>query len=168
MNFPKRLAASTAALLIFTGAVQAQDYMELARQLHAEGYENQATIRVRGDKIHVEVSGSAGRTERVYSRDASTLFEEESVGADGTRIEREYDSSGRVREEEIVLADGRKVEREYDSAGNVVEEEFDDDDDRDDDDDDRDDDDDDRDDDDDDRDDDDDDRDDDRDDDDDD
>ena len=118
------LAASTAMTLLLAGAGSAQDYMDLARQLHQEGFEDRATIRLKGDELQVEVTGTAGRTERVYSRDGSTLLEEETVTSDGTRVEREYDSAGRVVEEEIVRADGVKKEREYDAAGNVVEEEI--------------------------------------------
>ncbi len=35
--------------------------MALARDLHDQGYENRATIRVRNGALHVEVTGSAGR-----------------------------------------------------------------------------------------------------------
>ena len=107
-----------------TGTGVAQDYIDLARQLHQEGFEDRATIHVDGDELQVEVTGTAGRTERIYSRDGSRLLEEETVTSDGTKLEREYDSAGRVVEEEIVRADGFKIEREYDAAGDVVEEEI--------------------------------------------
>ncbi|WP_172327799.1 hypothetical protein [Mangrovicoccus sp. HB161399] len=98
--------AAAAALLVFAGAAQAQDYMDLARELYREGYENQAKIRVRGETIHVEVTGSAGKTERVYSRDGSRIIEEETTRPDGTRVEREYDRDGKVVEERVRVASG--------------------------------------------------------------
>lgn len=118
-----RLAASVSATVLLAGVAQGQDYNVLARELYEQGFEDRATIRVRGDELHVEVTGTAGRTERVYSRDGATLLEEETVTSDGSKVEREYGNAGRVVEEEIVLADGVTIEREYDAAGNVIEEE---------------------------------------------
>lgn len=143
------IAAAAVAVSLLGSIAHAQDYQAIAQELYDQGFENQATIRVRDDGLYVETSGSAGTTERVYSLDGTVLREEETLTSDGRKIEREYDQQGSLVEEEvedftetaktrgatierkfaedgslvkeeISTPGGTKIERTYDSAGNVI------------------------------------------------
>ncbi|SFG55655.1 hypothetical protein SAMN04488020_102530 [Palleronia marisminoris] len=115
------------ALCLLAGTASAQDYQAIAQELYDQGFENQATIRVRDDGLYVETSGSAGTTERVYSLDGTVLREEETRTSDGRKIEREFDESGSLVDEEIKTAEDRKgavVERVYSETGSLLSEEI--------------------------------------------
>lgn len=115
------------ALCLLAGAASAQDYQAIAQELYDQGFENQATIRVRDDGLYVETSGSAGTTERVYSLDGTVLREEETRTSDGRKIEREFDEAGSLVDEEIKTVEdgkGAVVERVYSETGTLVSEEI--------------------------------------------
>ena len=124
----KMCFVSAALMTCFlAGGAVAQDYQAIAQELYDQGFENQATIRVRNGGLYVESSGSAGTTERVYSRDGTVLREEETRTSDGTKIEREFDSTGALVEEEIKSAadsKGAVIERTYTEAGTIATEEI--------------------------------------------
>lgn len=124
------LVSAALALCVLPWMAHAQDYQAIAQDLYDQGFENQATIRVRSDGLYVETSGSAGTTERVYSLDGTVLREEETVTSDGRKIEREYDRQGSLVEEEIedvtetAKTRGATVEREFAEDGTLVKEEI--------------------------------------------
>lgn len=115
------------ALCLLAGTASAQDYQAIAQELYDEGFENQATIRVRDHGLYVETSGSAGTTERVYSLDGTVLREEETRTTDGRKIEREFDAAGSLVDEEIKTVEdgkGAVVERVYSETGALVSEQI--------------------------------------------
>ena len=121
------LVSGALALCVLAGTTHAQDYQSIAQDLYDQGFENQATIRVRDDGLYVETSGSAGTTERVYSRDGTVLREEETVTSDGRKIERDYDEAGNIVDEEIKTAEsgnGAVVEQTYSETGVLVSEQI--------------------------------------------
>ena len=97
-------ALSTACLALGASPAMAQPSQKvveaLVDQLVNQGYTTEIRIRQKGNTLEVEASGPSSSTERVYSRDGNQLFEEETERADGTRVEREYDSAGRLMSEE--------------------------------------------------------------------
>ena len=100
---------SAACITLAAPAAMAAPSQEVVDALVAElveqGFNGEIRIRPSGDRIEVEASGPSGYTERVYSEDGGLLFEEETEMADGSRVEREYDSAGQLVSEEYEASD---------------------------------------------------------------
>ncbi len=119
------LAAATLGLTTPALAAPSQAAIDaVVAQLVAQGYSGEIRIRPSGDTLIVEASGASGRTERVYSGDGAQLFEEETRGADGSSVEREYDVSGKLVEEEYEAPrSDRRAERAKEEQEDRVERE---------------------------------------------
>ena len=109
------LILATAALA--GSAAGAQDYSALARELYNEGFQNQARISLRSDTIRVTATGTAGRTERIYTRDGSVLLKEETLTADGVEIERSFSRAGALLKEEVERTGGRSADHDFEDHG---------------------------------------------------